>query len=274
MLARCPSCRNTFSTEQPGRQNCPVCGKPLVVPDFRPGETGGPRAAPATDVAGNALPSGTPWERRSELGLVKAWGSTVAQALFEPSRLFSAVRVENTGAHVGFALLTASAFSILNQLIGRVAVSPDRLRRMLGATQLPPGIDVESVVRLVYPTTGGFLVRIVAAPLLVVAALYLNALVTHGIALLLQKSRRGFDATLAACAYAFAPMVLFAIPACGGIVAVVWVAVLTGIGLKHLHGMGTGSAVASVLVPYVVLCCAGCGVMFVVFGAMMRAMSQ
>src|SRR5256885_2447844 len=205
VLARCPSCRNTFSTEQPGRQNCPVCGKPLVVPDFRPGETGGPRAAPATDVAGHALPSGTPWERRSELGLVKAWGSTVAQALFEPSRLFSAVRVESTGAHVGFALLTASAFSILNQLIGRVAVSPDRLRRMLGATQLPPGIDVESVVRLVYPTTGGVPGRIVAAPPLAVAALYLNALLTPGLALPLQKSRRGFKPPAPACRYAFTP---------------------------------------------------------------------
>src|SRR5256885_13474884 len=33
VLARCPSCRNTFSTDRPGRQDCPVCGKPLVVPE-------------------------------------------------------------------------------------------------------------------------------------------------------------------------------------------------------------------------------------------------
>ena len=205
---------------------------------------------------------------------MKAWASTVAQALFEPSRLFAAVRIERTGAHVGFALVTAGAFWIVNQLIGRAAVSPERLRRMLGTAQLPPGVDVESVVRLFYPTTGWFIIRIVAAPVLVLAALYLNALVTHGIALLLRQAKRGFDATLAACAYAFAPTVLFAIPACGGVVAAVWVAVLTGIGLKELHGMGTGGAAASVLLPYAVLCCAGCGVLFVLLGAMMRAIGQ
>jgi len=274
VLARCPSCRNTFSTDHPGRQNCPVCGKPLVVPDLRTGEAGGPNETTGPDVSGRPAASGTPWERRSELGLVKAWASTVGQALFEPSRLFSAVRMERTGAHVGFALVTASAFWIVNQLIGRAAVSPERLRRMLGSAQLPPGVDVESVVRLFYPPTGWFLVRIVAAPVLVLAALYLNALVTHGIALLLRQAKRGFDATLAACAYAFAPMVLFAIPACGGLVAAVWVAVLTGIGLKELHGMGTGGAAASVLLPYAVLCCAGCGIGFVLLGAMTGAMGQ
>src|SRR4051812_19336669 len=249
VLARCPSCRNTFSAEQPGRQNCPVCGKPLVVPDLRTGEAGGGHQAPEPDVAGRSVPAGTPWERRSELGLVKAWTNTVGQALFEPSRLFAAVRIERTASHVGFALLTASTFWILNQLIGRAAVSPERLRRMLGTAQLPPGVDLDNVVRFFYPTTGWFIFRIVAAPLFVLLALYLSALVTHAIALLLHQAKRGFPATLAACAYAFAPMVLFAIPACGGIVAAVWVAVLTGIGLKELHGMGTGGAVASVLVP-------------------------
>jgi hypothetical protein len=251
-----------------------VCGKPLVVPDPRPGEAAGSYQAPGADVAGRPSPPGTPWERRSELGLPRAWASTVTQALFEPSRLFAAVRIERTSAHVGFALLTATTFWIVNQLIGRVAVSPAQIRRMLGATQLPPGVDADSIVRLFYPTTRGFIIRIVLAPLLVLAALYLNALMTHAIALLLRQSKRGFPATLAACAYAFAPMVLFAIPACGGIIAAVWVAVLTGIGLKELHGMSAGGAAASVLVPYLVLCCGGCGLGFVLLGAMMRAMAQ
>src|SRR5437762_13370565 len=170
VLARCPSCRNTFSTDQPGRQNCPVCGKPLVVPDLRTGEAGGPHEASGPDVLGRPAPSGTPWERRSEVGLVKAWASTVAQALFEPSRLFAAVRIDRATAHVAFALLTATAFGILNQLIERVTVSPARLRRMLGATQLPAGFDVEAVVRLFYPSTAGFVGRLVAVPLLVLAA--------------------------------------------------------------------------------------------------------
>src|SRR5436305_12337437 len=93
VLARCPACRNTFSTDLSGRQNCPVCGKPLVVPDLQAGAPAGPQQPLGPDVSGHSVPPGTPWERRSELGFVKAWANTVAQALFEPSRLFSAVRI-------------------------------------------------------------------------------------------------------------------------------------------------------------------------------------
>src|SRR2546430_1981724 len=170
VLARCPSCRNTFSTDRSGRQDCPVCGKPLVVPDPRPGEAAGPYQAPGPDVGGHPAPTGTPWERRSELGLLQAWGSTAAQAL------------------------------------------------------------------------------------------------------LFRQSKRGFPATLAACAYSFAPVVLFAIPACGSTIGLVWVAVLTGIGLKDLHGMSAGGAAASVLLPYLVLCCATCGLGVLLAGTMMRAL--
>jgi Yip1 domain len=205
---------------------------------------------------------------------VKAWGSTVAQALFEPSRLLRTVRIENGAAHVWFALLTGSTFGIFNELIGRVAVSPSRVRGMLGAGQLPPGLDVDRLVAFLYPTTPWFIVRILATPLFVLATLYVSASITHGFALLFRQSKRGFAATLAASAYGFAPAVLFAIPACGGAIAAVWIAVLTGIGLKELHGMRPGGAAASVLLPYVVLCCAGCGIGIVVIGAMMRTMAQ
>jgi Yip1 domain len=274
VLARCPSCRNTFSTERPGRQDCPVCGKPLVVPDLPPVEASAPGDATGPDVSGHPAPPGTPWERRSELGFVKAWASTVSQALFEPSRLFRAVRIENGGAHVGFAVLTTSTFAILNELIGRVAVSPERVRGMLSAGQLPAGVDVDRLLSFLYPSTPWFIARLVATPILVLAAVYLSALVTHGFALLLRQSKRGFAATLAASAYGFAPAVLFAVPACGGIIAVVWIAVLTGIGLKQLHGIGSGGAAASVLLPYALICCGGCGVLFVVASAMMRTMAQ
>jgi hypothetical protein len=274
VLARCPSCRNTFSTDLPGRQNCPVCGKPLVVPDPRPGGAAGPQNAPATDVAGHPSPAGTPWERRSELGLPTAWARTVGQALFEPSRLFAAVRIERTAAHVGFAVLTGTVFSICNQLLARALYSPARMRRMLATAAMPPGFDVETVIRFVHPRPAIFVALLVATPLVMLAGFYLNALVTHGFGLLIGQAKRGFGATLAACAYAYAPLVLLPVPACGSAIAIVWLAVLTGIGLKHLHEMGTTGAAASVLVPYLVLCCASCGLGLVLFGAMMRTMAQ
>src|SRR5207253_9621081 len=80
MLARCPNCRNTFSTDRSGRQECPACGKPLVVPE----------QAAAPSAPGEVGPGeGTPWERRAELGTLRAWSQTMQMALLEPGKLFA-----------------------------------------------------------------------------------------------------------------------------------------------------------------------------------------
>ena len=92
-------------------------------------------------------------------------------------------------------------------------------------------------------------------PVISLIFVYLNAGFTHGVAVVLGQSKRGFPATFAACAYACAPLVLLAIPACGSAIAVVWLLVLTGIGMKETHRISPGGAAASVLVPYLVLCC-------------------
>ena len=262
MLARCPSCRNTFSTERTGRQVCPVCGKALVVPDVAPGVLPPvPQSLPPEDQSRSAA-AGTPWERRGELGFAKAWGRTVTQALFEPSRLFASVRADRNAAQVGFAVLTASAFAVAGQIIEHLVLAPQReqIRKMLGdAAQLPPALA--RYLELSQKSGPGVLVGIALfTPVVMLAFLYASAVVTHGVGLVLGQSKRGFSATLAACAYGFAPLVLLALPGCGVFIAVVWVAVLTGIGLKELHGIGGRGAAATVIVPYVVLCCATCGV--------------
>jgi len=88
--------------------------------------------------------------------------------------------------------------------------------------------------------------------------------VTHGVAAVLGQAKRGFAATFAACAYGCAPLALLAVPACGSIVGVLWLVVLTAIGMKITHRISAGAAAASVLAPYLVLCCG----LFVLFGAM------
>jgi hypothetical protein len=253
VLVRCPNCRSTFPAERTGAQDCPICGKPLVVPEVA-------QAAPGEQEA----PRGTPWERRDELGVWVGWSRTLTQALFEPSRLFASARLDRGGAQVGFAVLTGTVFWIVGQLIERAlqAATREQTRRMLEQLRSRLGLDpqawsmVESLQAKVTPAV--FFGLLVLAPVLVFVALYLNALVTHGAALLLGQAKRGFPATLAACAYAFAPLVLLALPQCGSIVALVWTAVLTGVGLKEMHGVGSGGAAATVLVPYALLCCGGC----------------
>jgi hypothetical protein len=256
VLARCPSCRNTFSTDRAGRQDCPICGKPLVVPEQAAG-------SPAPTPQGEApVPeeSGTPWERREQLGLVSAWAQTVQQALFEPARLFRSARLDRGAAQLGFAVLTASVFWALGQLLERFLLAGQReqMRRMLesiSGAQLPP------LARRLLETQNQLNTPLVAVglalftPVISFLLLYLNAAVTHGFALLLGQAKRGFAASFAACAYACSPLVLMAVPGCGSIIAAAWLIVLTGIGLKETHRISAGGAAASVLAPYALFCC-------------------
>jgi len=149
-----------------------------------------------------------------------------------------------------------SVFWALGQILERAMLSGQReqMRRLLGAISSDPDlspmlqkmIDTQASANS-WPVVIGLALL---TPLFSFLFIYLNAAVTHGFALLLGQSKRGFPATFAACAYACAPLVLLAVPACGSIVGVVWLVVLTGIGLKETHRISTGGAAATVLTPY------------------------
>lgn len=255
MLARCPTCRNTFSTERSGRQECPACGKPLVVPEQ-------PAVVQATG-DDSAQPAGTPWERRAELGAWTAWKQTMSQALLEPGKLFASARLDRGADQAWFAVVTMSVFWAVGQLLERAMLSGEReqMRRLLGSISSDPHLSPLLQKMIAAQDAGNSwpwaIGLALLTPVFSFVFLYLNAAVTHGFALLLGQSKKGFAATFAACAYASAPLVLMAIPACGSIVGVIWLVVLTGIGLKETHRISTGGAAATVLTPYIALCCLG-----------------
>ncbi|HET9753021.1 MAG TPA: YIP1 family protein [Myxococcales bacterium] len=244
MLARCPSCRNTFSTERSGTQECPVCGKPLLVPEPA-------AAAAAPELADSA--AGTPWERRAQLGFFTAWGQTLQQALFEPSRLFASARLDRGAAQLGFAVLTASVFSAVGQVFGRLV----RARMQAYYDQLAAFLNLPLEAVKLADSPAVFVSFLLFLPALVLIFVYANAAVTHFFALILRQARRGFPATFAACAYASAPLVLLAIPGCGSIVGTLWLVVLTGVGLKQTHRISPGGAAGVTIAPYLLICCLG-----------------
>ena len=265
MLARCPSCRNTFTTETRGRQICPVCGKPLVVPEAPP-------PAPTVEEAGQPLPLalppeeqaplppvGTPWERREELGVWTAWIQTMQAALFEPQKLFVSARLDRNPAQLGFAVATGSVFWTVSQILDRLLFGSQRAKvaEMIHQLHLPPGFD-RMLQGSNTNSVGATILFALLSPLIMLVFLYASAGVTHLFALLFGQNRRGFSATFAAVAYSFAPFVLLAVPGCGGLIALVWCAVLTGIGMKQMHGLTPMGAVATALTPYLLLCCAAC----------------
>jgi hypothetical protein len=260
VLVRCPSCRETFSTDHTGIQDCPLCGKPLAVPEpasvVSPSGTGTGEAAAASAGAN----PGTPWERRPEIGTWAAWRETVVAALFEPAKLFGAARLDQGARQAAFAVITVSVFSIIGQLLNRFLLGPWRQRAL--ESLRAQGISNPLLEKLFEASTGHsprtVILAVLLTPPIVFMVLYLNAAVTHAFATVLGQNKRGFPATFAACAYGCAPLVFAALPGCGESIAVIWAVVLMGIGLKHTHGIKSGGAVATVLAPYVLLCCGGC----------------
>ena len=252
MLARCPSCLNTFSTERPGRQSCPICGQPLVVPEV-------PTAQPADSGRQPDAPPGTPWERRGELGWWTGWGRTVQQALFEPSGLFAAARLDKGASQLGFAVFSTSVAWTIGELLEAPLrhLMGGRLRESVAGMSSDP--DVQRIIDQMLQRTSpaGLLATVLLTPLLTLVFLYVNAALTHAVAALMGQAKRGFPATFAACAYACAPMVFLAVPGCGSIVAILWTIVLTSIGIKVTHRISSGAAAAAVLAPYLLLCCVG-----------------
>jgi len=216
---------------------------------------------------------GTPWERRKELGFWTAWAQTMQQALLEPAKLFESARLDRGASQLGFAVLTISLFWIVAQAEGLLLRGQrDQIRRLLGELARSPQASrmLQRMLDAQAQTSSpGWVVTFaLITPLFALLFLYLNAAVTHAVAAIMGQAKRGFAATFAACAYACAPLALLAVPACGSIVAVIWVIVLTSIGMKITHGISTGAAAASVLAPYLVLCCA----MFFAMGALMMAL--
>jgi hypothetical protein len=202
-------------------------------------------------------PPGTPWERRDELGFWTGWAQTVQQALFEPSALFAAARLDKGATQLGFALFTTSIFWTLGQLLEALLLrgARDRLRELLTAMSSNPDLQRMIDAQLQTSSPVGMLAMAVLTPVVTLVFLYINAAVTHAIASLMGQAKRGFPATFAACAYACAPLVFLAVPGCGAIVGVLWTIVLTSIGMKVTHRISTGAAAIAVLAPYVVLCC-------------------
>jgi hypothetical protein len=144
------------------------------------------------------------------------------------------------------------------------AQSIQALHEMMG--QMPPE-QAEILEKLVpYMGGGGTLVQIVAAPVSALISIYLGSGIFHLLLMLFRGAPRGFDATLTTVAYAHGLFLLLAVPVCGSLIALVWVAVVYIIGLSESQRCGTGKAAAAVLLPaFLVCCCCGGAGMLGVF---------
>ena len=111
--------------------------------------------------------------------------------------------------------------------------------------------------------SAGRLADFFLTPFWAVLSLVITSLLLHLFVLLLVPGRRSLTATVRTVCYACGPAVFAIIPFVGGLVAWIWGAVLTVIGLREAHRTTTGRAFAAWLLA------AALPVAFVILGALL-----
>lgn len=222
---------------QPGAGGGPWGGGGGALP---PGGWGGP-------FGGDGPPQDepAPWDRRSEIGTWPALVETWKQATLDPKRFFA--RLSPTG--LGEAFLYGWILSTVGMLIGSLTSVP-----LLGLF----GIESD-----------GAWAELVGAPVLAALGIFIQAGLLHLMCMLLGCATRGFDGTFRVVAYAQGPALISIVPGIGGLVSMVWTAVLTIHGIAAMHRTTTGKATLAVMLPGLVLItCCGCGAGLAVMAGM------
>jgi hypothetical protein len=214
-----------------------------------------------------------PFARRVELGRFSAFAQTWKLASLEPQRFFRSVRVDRPWSAVlfGVVAVTVSQWfdAAYNYLIGASMLGViEQLMQSAPSASFDPGW-----IRIMFgvPVLLG---RVLAAPVVAFAGLYLTAALFHLILLVFRGAGRGFDATLTAVGYASGVLLLGAVPMCGGLVASIWFLVLAIIGLAEVQRCGPGKAAAAVFLPGLLFCLCCCGGLLTFLGTLRGIISQ
>jgi hypothetical protein len=187
----------------------------------------------------------------------------------EPQRFFGQLRTDETGSAVLFAVLAITVGVLFQGIYGWISGQQSVLFMQQILDRMPPD-ESELFRKYMELMSGGFILAQVAVQwVLALVGLFVGAGIVHLLLMLFRGADRGFDATLTVVAHSYGLYILFAVPACGGLVATVWQLVVLIIGLGAAQRCGPGKAAAAVLTPAILFCCCcGAGLMATIGGAM------
>ncbi len=129
-----------------------------------------------------------------------------------------------------------------------------------------------------FESWAGLVSQVVFGGVSVVISVFVGSGILHLMLLLLGGARRGFEATFRVVCFSQATTLLllvpvFLIPFCG-LAVVAWCLTLYVIGLAQAHQIGTGQALAAVLLPILALCCCCLGLAVTFAGAIASLAGQ
>jgi hypothetical protein len=254
---RCDSCGQYFPETElvriQDRHICETC-KPVVVQQLQQG--GELPAALALDR------SGPPWEQRNVIGTPKAAWETIQAVLAKPAETFASMNREG-------GLLNPLLFDVLIGTIGGVAslIYQFHIPGLGTAGQQ----HAEQLAAMGFGT-GSLVVLAIFMPLIVALMSFVFAGMFHLSLMICGGAKQPFETTFRVNCYASGASAIFQlIPACGRLVGFVWWVVALCVGMARAHEIGTGRAVAAVLLPIVICCSVFTMTMASVLAAAMQA---
>lgn len=188
-----------------------------------------------------SVPAGFPWPPGPGAPVVVALGETWKSSTFDPASFFRRMPREQG---VGPALLY---YLVVGILVAGASLFWD----MTGVFTRPAGdeaVAAEMGIGTLDPVIGFLL-----SPLLLLFGLVLSAGVSHVLLLMFGGARNGFGVTLRVFCYAYSPMIFGVVPLLGALIGVVWMIVISIIGLREAHGTDGWKAALAVLLPFVLL---------------------
>ncbi len=189
--------------------------------------------------AAKGLGEAIPWERRTEVGNIRAFWQTAKICMTSPARFFRTptthenvlAAVAHGVASVTIGLFLSYAAAGVMMLIGGGAIGA------FGDASLGP-------MGAIFGTYGCVMIGL--SPVMALLAGPMNALFgqvfaaacAHGVLALAKKSQGSFEDTLRVCSYANAPYLFTFIPLAGSFTWF-WVVGIEVIGLRETHRCGT-----------------------------------
>lgn len=208
-----------------------------------------------------------PWEDRSRYSWIAGFFETIRLVITAPGAFFHDHPARRRLLPpVLFALVVGILGAFVEWVWSRVFSDLENsLDALLGQYQ---NSDAVSPAFLEFLENQSETIGLLISPVTVLVVLFITAGLIHlGVLFASRNQDRGFEGTLRVCAYSDAVNILILIPGCGGLIAFVWGLVIKIIGLREMHGLGTGGAILAVVLP-LVLCCCGFAVLAMLIGGL------
>ncbi|MEX1118183.1 MAG: DUF4339 domain-containing protein [Terrimicrobiaceae bacterium] len=211
----------------PGLPEVPPLDSPQQAPDLPP------------------LPAGPPWEKREELGFIKALTETVTGFLVHPRTVYAGFQTEG-------GLRNPLLFLVLiGTVTGWVALTYQYVLTIVNPETLGEALKTFPPDKIWMLFAGMF----VLMPVGVVISAFVSCGIFHVALLLLSKTPVRFESMFRIYCYAWgSASVLQVLPMCGGYLYPLFAIYLTVLGLRDVQKVNTPVAIFAVLLP-ILLCC-------------------